>query len=137
MDKIPDRPYDTATETIAEFMGVEVESSADLKRDNSIFTLITKAENTTGQLVDQSEIGYILDSRLNDSFRCINQLLKQDISVMRYKQAIEVNGKTFPPGTFKIAAQPVDLLKIAAQDFDVHLHNLKQYIPVPQHPVKQ
>ena len=137
MDKIPDRPYDTATDTIAEFMGVEVESSADLKRDNSIFTLITKAENTTGQLVDQSEIGYILDSRLNDSFRCINQLLKQDISVMRYKQAIEVNGKTFPPGTFKIAAQPVDLLKIAAQDFDVHLHNLKQYIPVPQHPVKQ
>ena len=138
MDKIPDRPYDTATDTIAEFMGVEVEHTGGVKRDATTFKLITKAENITSQLlVDQSKIGYILDSRLNDSFRCINQLLKQDVSVTRYSQEINVDGISFPPGAFKVEAQPIDLIKAAAQNSEICLHSLEKNMPISQIPVKQ
>jgi len=83
-DGNPIRPYDMATDTMAEFMGVRVEPvetplGADLVK-------VTTPPERAGK-VEKGASGYVVDGRLNDSFRAVNLLLDKGVTVRRVNQA--------------------------------------------------
>ena len=78
-DNTPIRPYDMATDTMAEFMGVAVEPvdalvAADLVKVTEV--------SPTGR-VTRGTAGYVIDGRANDSFRAVNLLLDRNIAIRR------------------------------------------------------
>lgn len=79
-DGTPVRPYDLATHTMFEFMGVKVDAT-DVQAKGD-FEVITKAEELTG-FVDLNHKYYHLDGRLNQSFKAVNLLLDKGVKVKR------------------------------------------------------
>ncbi|HEV2666074.1 MAG TPA: M14 metallopeptidase family protein [Blastocatellia bacterium] len=83
-DGNPIRPYDMATDTMAEFMGVRVEPvdapvGAEMGR-------VTAPIELAGR-IEKGASGYIIDGRLNDSFRAVNLLLDKGGAIRRVSQA--------------------------------------------------
>ena len=136
-DGTPNRPYDTATDTIAEFMGVDVEPVNALACNDAIFALLTAPEQPTGRVVGESEFGYIFDGRLNESFRLVNQLLALNTQVIRIDEAIEVGDTQFPPGAFLAPAESKETLEGFTLDSGVTFYALEQELSVPSHDVQQ
>jgi len=142
-DGSPNRPYDTATDTIAELMGVHVEPVNTLACDTAIFAPITaavgvaSASANAGQLVGESEHGYLFDGRLNDSFTVVNQLLGQGLRVCRVDQAVTVGDKLFPPGAFVVAPESEETLRTIGSDSGVTFYALEAVPEAKQHEVKQ
>jgi hypothetical protein len=71
--------FDTATDTIAEFMGVAVEP---LSCDPGAEAEAVCCAKTVSQVEDAAG-GWLLDGRLNDSFLVVNRLLKAGAKVWR------------------------------------------------------
>jgi hypothetical protein len=77
----PIRPYDMATDTFAEFMGVRCDPigerlTADLVR-------LTTHVPLQGTVATAAGNGYVLSAKLNDSFRAVNLLLEKGVTVRR------------------------------------------------------
>ena len=136
-DGTPNAPYDTATDTIAEFMGVNVEPVDALTCDDSIFALLTTAENLTGRLVGESEFGYIFDGRLNESFKHVNLLLGQGVKVIRVDGAVKVGDTQFPPGAFVVFAESKERLEGFTLNSGGTFYALEGELLVAQHEVEQ
>ncbi len=104
-DGSPLRPYDTSTHTMAEIMGVQVDPvdgavSGDLRvLDAPIPVAGTVASGDT----------HILDGRLNDSFRAVNQLLARGASIRRVHEAAG-NAR---PGDFIVSGSSADVGEVA------------------------
>ena len=83
-DGNPIRPYDMATDTMAEFMGVKVEPV-----DTPIGAQMAKvtAPIERAGRVEKGASGYVIDGRLNDSFRAVNLLLDKEVTIRRMNQA--------------------------------------------------
>lgn len=79
-DGRPFRPYDLATHTMAEFMGVRVDPLDELPEAG--LEIITTPLKPAGQ-VRAGPAGYRLDGRLNDSFRAVSLLLDGKVQVLR------------------------------------------------------
>lgn len=124
-DQTPDRPYDMATDTLAEFMGVQVKSASNLDQDSSVFSRVTAATISTGEPIAPSESGYLLDGRLNDSFRAVNQLMAAGIEVARCVQSVTVEGQHLPAGSFIVNAETTESLEVVAQDTGVSFFRLE------------
>jgi len=97
------RPLDTATDTYAEFMGVNVVEAHG--KFSGEFRTVEKVEPPPGQIVGRSSIGYVLDCRINASYTGVIRLLRKRFRVSRIEAEIEVSGSKLPPGTFIIHAQ--------------------------------
>ena len=136
-DGTPNRPYDTATDTIAEFMGVNVEPVNALACDDAIFARLTTPEQPTGRFVGESEFGYIFDGRLNESFRLVNELLARDLQVIRVDETIEVGDTEFPPGAFVVPAESKAVLEELTLNSGVTFHALEQELSVRWHEVQK
>jgi hypothetical protein len=92
----PIRPYDMATDTFSEFMGVRSDPigepiTADLVK-------LTSHVPLTGTVAASAPNGYVLSTRLNDSFRAVNLLLEKGVGVRRVAR-----GDGFTPGDFIVA----------------------------------
>ena len=75
----PIRPYDMATDTMFEFMGVRVEPVDEpVKAD---LVTITSAIESQGKVAAGS--AYTIDGRLNDAFQAVNILLEKGVAVRR------------------------------------------------------
>ncbi len=120
--------YDTATDTIAEFMGVKVEPVTEafggefpvIGQDDLKLCLCEGGSHpqTTGgeasgaggiaekDLASGQAVGYLLDPRLNDSYTAVNRLLKTGAKVWRYSGEVSTGdgGLTLPPGAFYVAS---------------------------------
>jgi hypothetical protein len=121
--------YDTATDTIGEFMGVEVlpieqAFEADLE-------VITSVPMSVCQV--QEDVGYYLDSRFNDSFLAVNRLLKHGAKVSRVGEPVEVTGEKLGPGAFYIENGPgiLDVVGAISKDLGV------RFIASSQAPVEK
>ncbi len=134
-DGTPERPYDTATDTIAEFMGVQVESVNE--RFTGDFEAVRAPEKLAGQVTGESRGGYLFDGRLNDSFKVVNQLFDQGIRVMRVDQAITVGDRHFPPGAFWVSADSKGALEGFAQDSGVTFYATEQELEAETHETKR
>jgi len=84
-DDNPIRPYDMSTDTFGEFMGVRSDPvgepfTADLVK-------LTGHVPVTGAAPPAAANGYVLDGRLNDSFRAVQLLLAKGVGVRRASEA--------------------------------------------------
>jgi hypothetical protein len=94
-DGNPIRPYDMATDNLAEFMGVEVvpvESPVA-----AALAPVHEAIDPSGT-VSRGQHGYVLDGRLNDSFAAVNRLLRAGALVRRASR----NAEGVRPGDFLV-----------------------------------
>ena len=112
-DGTPIRPYDMSTDNMAEFMGVRVDPVDEAV--SIALTTISAVIDPAGQ-VTQGQFGYVLDGRLNDSFKAVNLLLDRNANVRRVDRA---NGD-LRPGDFLVARNtPDDLLTRIARETGV------------------
>jgi hypothetical protein len=113
-DGTPIRPSDTATDTMAEFMGVHVDAVNAWR--GGAFEKIMGAPYPAGGLHGTSAEGYVVDGRLNDSYRAVNRVLAQGATVWRLTTAVTVGGRPFPSGAFLIqSVQPLVLDRVAKE----------------------
>jgi hypothetical protein len=79
-DGSPMRPYDMATDTMFEFMGVRVEPLDEAVKGKLVAVEPAQPPNHT---VTVGTKAYALDGRLNDSFKAANILLEKGIALRR------------------------------------------------------
>jgi len=118
-DGTPLPPYDLATNTLGEFMGVKVIEASKPVKGN--FECCEPIEPPKG-LVEDSERGHLLDGRLNESFAVVCGLLKRGRTVYRVLDRVG----EFPVGSFYIPAQEGLELAELAERHRVVFYSVKQ-----------
>ena len=98
--------YDTTTDTVAEFMGVEVVPSGFAPA--ACFKPIECLPCHEGKVGTGNAMGYIFDGKLNDSYVAVNRLLAAGAKVWRTECCIETQGSCLPAGTFFVEAAGID-----------------------------
>jgi hypothetical protein len=98
----PTAPYDLAGWTLAFQMGVEFDRILDGFDGpfEELADLVPPPPTTVDDV--NGAVGYFLSTGTNDSFRAVNQLLKEGEVVRRLQKPLEVEGETMPAGTFFI-----------------------------------
>jgi hypothetical protein len=81
----PIRPYDMSTDTFGEFMGVKSDPIGE--RITADLVKLTAHVPMTGTVAASAPNGYVLDGRLNDSFRAAFLALDRGLAVRRASQA--------------------------------------------------
>jgi len=109
-DGAPLRPYDTATHTMAELMGVRVvpvdeRVAGDFRTLNADVSMLGR--------VEAAGAGYVLDGRMNAGFKAVNLLLDKGIEVRRVDKADPSSG--LRPGDFVVAGGPRAVLEETAE----------------------
>jgi hypothetical protein len=110
----PLRPYDTATDTMAEFMGVRVDT-VDEPVDGAL-DVVTAPLYPAARVSPEVRHGYALDCRMNDSYIAANRILARGGEVARTVTAVDTAGGQLPPGAFVVPAAQADLLRAIAED---------------------
>ena len=115
-DGTPRRAKDKGADVMSEFMWVRVDPvectfEADL-------TKIAAPAWPVGGVEGESEIGYALDARLNDSFTAVNKLLSIGAQGWRSADPLDCGDVRLPPGAFVIKGVGRDKLEVAA---DTHV----------------
>jgi len=131
-DGSPRRPYDLATHTMAEFMGVRVDPVNESVRVNA--SIVQEPIKVKGTLEESREGLYCFDGRLNDSFRVVNLILNQQAG-----QLWRVDQPTghLKPGDFLVKSNKVDLLKKIAEETGVSFKALSAKPAKGVHPLKR
>ena len=83
---VPIRPYDLATHTMNEFMGVDVDALSSIIEGN--FEIL-KGQDKIVPEVEKGDAGYYLDGKQNATFLAVNNLLGEGISVKRIEEKTE------------------------------------------------
>jgi hypothetical protein len=91
----PIRPYDMSTDTFSEFMGVRADPIGD-SIDGDL-TKLAAPVPIVGTAPASASNGFLLSAKLNDSFRAVNLLLREGVSVRRVQRP-----EGFAPGDFII-----------------------------------
>jgi len=129
-DGSPTRPYDMATDTMAEFMGVRVDPLHDAVKGE--FPKLTGPVPAVGKVVPGT-FGYSFDGRLNDSFKAANFLLDKGLAIRRVDKA----GDGLRPGDFLIAAGSEAVVADVARLTGVDFTALKGEVKQDNHEVKR
>jgi hypothetical protein len=126
-DGSPLRPYDMATDTMFEFMGVRVDALEEPVKAG--LRKLTGPVEAAGKPPQAGAAG-LLDGRLNDSFRAVNLLLDKGIAVHRARAA----GQGLRAGDFVVPAAPVAVAAAIARetgvDFAPWKGDAKKFEPV-------
>lgn len=134
-DGTPQRPYDSATDTMAEFMGVEaVPVNGNIEGN---FETVMAPEPLIGEVVGISQVGYLFDGRLNDSFKVLNRLFDQGVEVSCLHETVVAGDEKFPAGAFVAAAGTEDLLTEIAQECGVTFHALEGALEIEKGEVRR
>ncbi len=126
---IPLRPYDLATHTMYEFMGVRVDP-VEMEAEGD-FQVLTDQLPISGKVNSGGE-GYVLDGRLNASFKAVNLLLDKGIEVHRVDKAAQ----GLLPGDFFVLNGPQAVLEDVAKETGVDLKLLPKRPQQGIHQVK-
>ena len=129
-DGSPLRPYDLATHTMNEFMGVRVDPINEIVEGD--FQILAGQVPVAGE-VESGGDGYVLDGRLNDSFRAVNLLLDKGISVWRVDRA----ALGLRPGDFIVSGGKETVLKGIAEQTGVDFKALKSKVKEGTHQVQK
>jgi hypothetical protein len=130
-DSTPIRPYDMAADVMAEFMGVRVDPV-----DGAItgeLTTVAAPIVPVGS-VSKGSAGYILDGRLNASFRAVNLLLDQGIAVRRADTTVAGGLRA---GDFLVADGPSQQLADIARETGVTFSPFSGHADRPIHAVRR
>jgi hypothetical protein len=114
LENNPIRPYDMSTDTFGEFMGVRSDPVGE--KVTADLVKLTAKLPLAGTVAASAPSGYVLDGRLNDSYRAVNLLLDKGVAVRR-AGASSADGAV-RPGDFLIGAGDVSAIaKQAGVDF--------------------
>jgi hypothetical protein len=133
-DGKPYRPYDTSTDTMAEYMGVKVVPANEFNK----FELekVTDHKTAVGYVDASSDVGYLFDCRLNASYKALNLILQAGGEVKRITEPITVEDIEFPPGHFVAMPGHEEILNVVARDTGAEFHAL-DILDAGMVPVKQ
>ncbi len=129
-DGSPIRPYDMATDTMAEFMGVRADPvdevpAADLRTISGV--------KCVGR-VEKNAVGYLLDGRENAAFQAVNLLIDKGVAVRR----VDKPSAGLRTGDFFVAAGAPDaLLTSVATETGVDLLAMKAEPKAGVHDLKR
>ena len=126
----PLRPYDLATHTMSEFMGVYTEELTTSPKGN--FTFLTEQDKIEGN-VKKGNAGYWFDGRQNAAFKAVNMLLNEGLSVKRYDSDNEELNK----GDFIIERGAEGKISEIAGMTGVDFYPLQQFDKNKSHEVKR
>jgi hypothetical protein len=109
-DGSPIRPYDMSTDTMYEYMGVRVDPVEEPVQ--AAMAKLTASETPAGMVAKSSR--YLLDGRLNESYKAANLLMAKGASVARVDHA----GAGSRTGDFLVSGAVVaDVAKTTGVDF--------------------
>ena len=128
-DGSPLRPYDTATHTMAEIMGVRVDPVDEVVRGD--FEKIATVAPTTGSVGSGST--FRLDGRSNASFEAVNVLLDRSVAVRRVDEA----SGGLRPGDFLVGGGSSAVLSEVARETGVHFEAVESAPSTGTHEVKR
>jgi len=129
-DGSPIRPYDMATDTMYEFMGVRVDPQDEAVKAD--LAKLTSAVPAIGKVGAKTAFGYSFDGRLNDSFKALNMLFDKGIAVRRIDAAGDLR-----PGDFVVAAGSEAVLAEVAKQTGVDFAPLRSEVKQPAHEMKR
>ena len=129
-DGTPMRPYDMATDTMFEYMGVRVDPVDELG-EVAMQKVVTAIE-PAGKLTRNS-VGYSIDGRLNDSFRAMNLLFDKGVALKRVDKA----GHGLHPGDFLVAPGSEPVLETVARQTGVDFKPLGAQVTSGTHAMKR
>jgi hypothetical protein len=102
----PKRPYDNAGYTLAFQMGVKFDRILD-GFDGPFEVIKGLASPMAGTVAGATApAGYLVSHSMNDAFVVVNRALKARADVYTLRSPMTAGGKTYPAGTFYIAATP-------------------------------
>ena len=127
-DGSPMRPYDMSTDTMDEFMGVRVDPI-----DEPVPGLhkLTGPARKPGTVAGGAH-AYLLDGRLNESFKAVNELLEKGIAVRR----VDKPAQSTRAGDFIVAGGTAAVLSAITKDTSVDF-NPAPTSPGESHEVKR
>jgi hypothetical protein len=129
-DGSPMRPYDMATDTMFEFMGVRVDPLDDAVRGD--FPKLAAPVPAVGRAI-RGAFGSMFDGRLNDSFKAASLLIDKGVTVRRIDKA----GDGFRPGDFYVAAGQEAIISEVARQTGVDFAALESEVKQANHEVKR
>jgi hypothetical protein len=129
-DGSPIRPYDMATDTMFEYMGVRVDPVDEL--GEVALEKIAGSIEPAGK-VTRGPNGYSMDGRLNDSFRALNLLFDKGIAVRRVDQP----SAGLRPGDFLIGSGSETVLETVARQTGVDFTPLRGTVSTGVHDMKR
>jgi len=132
-DGSPIRPYDMATDTLFEYMGVRVDPLDDAAElEGASLETVTAPLAPAGK-VSVAANGYSLDGRLNDSFRAVNLLFDKNVAVRRVDRA----SGGLRPGDFLVPAGDQPALEAIARETGVDFRPLSAPVASGAHEAKR
>ncbi|MGA2145810.1 MAG: M14 metallopeptidase family protein [Bryobacteraceae bacterium] len=131
-DGAPIPPYDMATDTMFEFMGVRVDPLDDAAELHDAVLAKVSAPVVPAGKVTRSSIGYSIDGRVNDSFRAVNLLFDKNIPVRRVDQA----SAGLRPGDFLVPSGSESTLEAVARETGVDFMPLRAAVSTGVHDTK-
>ena len=136
-DGTPIPTKDPATANLAEYMGVNITEVAESFEGD--FEELKSIEAPEGSIEAESKHGYILDGRINYSFKAVNRLLKKGIKIYRTDEEVKNREKTFPRGTFYIPENKgvPEALRDEARDLHLTFYPLESTPEFKKHEFKQ
>ena len=129
-DGTPMHPYDMATDTMFEYMGVRVDPVDEL---GSVALEKLSGPVAAAGKVTRGANGYSIDGRLNDSFRAMNLLFDKDIKPRRVEKA----GDGLRPGDFLVPAGSEAVLEDVARRTGVDFAPLRAPVTTGTHEMKR
>ena len=127
---VPIRPYDLATHTMYEFMGVAVDALKS--KINEDFENLGNKDRIEGK-VEKGNAGYYLDGKQNAAFKAVNHLLNEGIKVKR----IDEKSGTLNPGDFIIEKATNQKLQTISSATGVDFNPLKELDSESVHKVER
>jgi hypothetical protein len=129
-DGSPIRPYDMATDTMFEYMGVRVDPVDEL--GEVAMEKLTSPVEPAGK-VTRGPTGYSMDGRLNDSFRAMNILFDKGVAVRR----VDESSAGLRPGDFLVPAGSEATLETVAKQTGVDFVPLRGAVSAAVHDMKR
>ena len=132
-DGSPIRPYDMATDTMFEYMGVRVDRLDEIAEMRGVPLAKVSAAVAPAGKVTRGTNGYWIDGRLNDSFRAVNLLLDHNVAVRRVDKA----SAGLRPGDFLVPSGFEATLEAIARQTGVAFAPLRATVFDGAHEIKR
>ena len=126
----PIRPYDMATDTFAEFMGVRSDPLAEAVTEG--LTKMTGPAWPAGTIAAKAPNGYVISTRSNDAFRAVSLLVEKGATVRRIP-----SGDGFTPGDFIVTGAAPGAVNEVAKVTGVEFAALTSPVPPPAYPLRK
>ena len=126
----PIRPYDMATDTFAEFMGVRCDPLGE-----PVTQGLAKVTTTTwppGAVAANAPNGYVISTKQNDAFRAVTLLLEKGVAVRRVP-----SGDGFTPGDFVVAAASGAAVNDVAKQTGVDFNAAPSAVPAAAYALRK